>query len=36
MNQVWPEQKKLDPLFFWDYDKPKVGEPLSYGKTTLP
>ena len=36
LDQVWPEQKKLEPLFFWGYDKPKAGEPLSYGKTTLP
>ena len=36
LNQVWPEQKKLEPLFFWNYDTPKAGEPLSYGKTTLP
>ena len=37
LNQVWPEQKKLEPLYFWgDFDKPKVGEPLSYGKTATP
>jgi Tol biopolymer transport system component len=36
LYQVWPEQKKLEPLFFWNYDTPKAGEPLSYGKTTLP
>jgi imidazolonepropionase-like amidohydrolase len=36
LNQVWPEQKKLEPLWFWNYDQPKRGEPLSYGKTTLP
>jgi Tol biopolymer transport system component len=37
LNQVWPEQKKLEPLFFWnDYDVPKAGELLSYGKTTQP
>jgi Tol biopolymer transport system component len=36
LNQVWPEQKKLEPLFFWDYDRPKAGEPLSYGKTAQP
>jgi hypothetical protein len=36
LDQVWPEQKKLEPLFFWNYDTPKAGEPLSYGKTTLP
>jgi hypothetical protein len=36
LDQVWPEQKKLEPLFFWNYDKPKAGEPLSYGKTTQP
>ncbi|MBV8515630.1 MAG: PD40 domain-containing protein, partial [Acidobacteria bacterium] len=33
LNQVWPEQKKLEPLYFWNYDAPKVAEPLSYGKT---
>jgi len=37
LNQVWPEQKKLEPLFFWNnYDVPTPGEPLSYGKTTTP
>jgi hypothetical protein len=36
LDQVWPEQKKLEPLFFWNYDTPKAGEPLSYGKTSLP
>jgi Tol biopolymer transport system component len=37
LNQVWPEQKKLEPLWFWNnYDVPKVGEPLSYGKTADP
>jgi hypothetical protein len=36
LDQVWPEQKKLGPLYFWDFDKPKVGEPLSYGKTANP
>jgi Tol biopolymer transport system component len=36
LDQVWPEQKKLEPLYFWNYDKPKAGEPLSYGKTANP
>jgi Tol biopolymer transport system component len=37
LNQVWPEQKKLEPLWFWNnYDVPKSGEPLSYGKTLQP
>jgi Amidohydrolase family len=37
LNQVWPEQKKLEPLWFWNnYDAPKAGEPLGYGKTTPP
>ncbi len=36
LNQLWPEQKKLEPLFFWGYDRPKAGEPLSYGKTAQP
>ena len=37
LNQVWPEQKKLEPLWFWNnYDVPKPGDSLSYGKTTLP
>ncbi len=37
LNQVWPEQKKLAPLWFWNnYDVPKAGEPLSYGKTATP
>ena len=36
LDQVWPEQKKLEPLFFWNYDTPKAGDPLSYGKTSLP
>jgi Tol biopolymer transport system component len=36
LNQVWPEQKKLEPLWFWNYDQPKSGAPMSYGKTTLP
>jgi hypothetical protein len=37
LNQVWPEQKKLEPLWFWNnYDVPKAGEPLTYGKTATP
>jgi len=37
LDEVWPEQKKLAPLFFWNnYDVPKAGDPLSYGKTTQP
>jgi len=37
LNQVWPEQKKLEPLWFWNnYDVPKGGAPLSYGKTVTP
>ncbi|HYL85813.1 MAG TPA: amidohydrolase family protein [Candidatus Angelobacter sp.] len=36
LNQVWPEQKKLEPLWFWNYDQPKKGDPLSYGPTKLP
>jgi len=37
LNQVWPEQKKLEPLWFWNnYDVPKAGEPLNYGKTVQP
>jgi Tol biopolymer transport system component len=36
LDQIWPEQKKLEPLFFWSYDTPKAGEPLSYGRTGLP
>jgi Tol biopolymer transport system component len=36
LNQVWPEQKKLEPLWFWNYDKPKAGDPLSYGKPIAP
>jgi hypothetical protein len=36
LDQVWPEQKKLEPLWFWNYDKPKAGDPLSYGKTVTP
>jgi len=37
LNQVWPEQKKLEPLWFWNnYDVPKSGAPLSYGKTVTP
>ena len=37
LNQVWPEQKKLEPLWFWNnYDVPKAGEPLSYGPTAQP
>ena len=36
LDQIWPAQKKLEPLFFWNYDTPKAGEPLSYGKTGLP
>jgi Tol biopolymer transport system component len=36
LDEVWPEQKKLGPLYFWNFDKPKVGEPLSYGKTVTP
>ena len=37
LDQIWPEQKKLAPLFFWNnYDAPKAGDPLSYGKTAQP
>src|SRR6266550_3849507 len=37
LNQVWPEQKKLEPLWFWNnYDVPKRGEPLNYGETKQP
>lgn len=37
LNEVWPEQKKLAPLWFWNnYDEPKPGAPLSYGKTAQP
>jgi len=37
LDQVWPEQKKLEPLWFWNnYDVPKAGEPLQYGKTAQP
>jgi Tol biopolymer transport system component len=37
LNQVWPEQKKLEPLWFWNnYDVPKSGEGLSYGPTVTP
>jgi Tol biopolymer transport system component len=36
LNQVWPEQKKLEPLYFWNYDVPKAGDSLSYGKTAQP
>jgi Tol biopolymer transport system component len=37
LDQVWPEKKKLEPLWFWNnYDVPKAGEPLSYGPTMLP
>lgn len=36
LDQIWPEQKKLEPLYFWNFDKPKVGAPLSYGKTVNP
>jgi imidazolonepropionase-like amidohydrolase len=36
LNEVWPEQKKLEPLWFWNYDQPKAGAPMNYGKTMLP
>jgi Tol biopolymer transport system component len=37
LDQVWPEQKKLEPLWFWNnYDVPKAGDPLSYGPTAQP
>jgi Tol biopolymer transport system component len=36
LDQVWPEQKKLEPLYFWNFDKPRAGEPLSYGKIVNP
>jgi hypothetical protein len=37
LDQVWPEQKKLGPLWFWNnYDVPKAGDPLSYGKMAQP
>jgi hypothetical protein len=37
LNEVWPEQKKLEPLWFWNnYDTPKAGEPLSSGEIKQP
>ncbi len=27
LNQVWPEQKKLEPLCFWNFDMPEGGGP---------
>jgi len=36
LDQIWPEQKKLEPLWFWKFDQPKKGEPLHYGTTTKP
>ena len=37
LDQVWPEQKQLEPLWFWNnYDVPKSGEGLSYGPTVQP
>jgi Tol biopolymer transport system component/imidazolonepropionase-like amidohydrolase len=36
LNEVYPQQKKLEPLYFWNYDVPKMGEPLSYGATVNP
>jgi Tol biopolymer transport system component len=36
LDQLWPEQKKLGPLWFWKFDQPKAGEPLHYGATTKP
>jgi Tol biopolymer transport system component len=32
LDQVWPEQKKLQPLWFWNYDEPKAGDALQYGE----
>jgi hypothetical protein len=31
---LWPEQKKLEALWFWDFDRPKAGELLQYGAAT--
>jgi Tol biopolymer transport system component len=36
LDQVWPDQKKLEPLWFWNYDQPTAGQPLSYGQTVTP
>ena len=37
LNEVWPAQKKLETLWFWNnYDVPKAGEALQYGKTAQP
>jgi Tol biopolymer transport system component/imidazolonepropionase-like amidohydrolase len=37
LDQLWPEKKKLEPLWFWNnYDVPKAGESLSYGPTVQP
>src|SRR5262249_23956381 len=36
LNQVGTEQKKLEPLWFWNYDTAKAREPLSYGTTAHP
>jgi hypothetical protein len=36
LNHVWPEEKKLEPLWFWNCDESQTGAPLSYGKTVQP
>src|SRR4030095_12648934 len=37
LTQVWPGEEKLEPRRFWNnYDEPKTGDPLSYGKTAAP
>jgi Tol biopolymer transport system component len=36
LDQLWPQQKKLGPLWFWNFDQPRAGEPLHYGATNKP
>jgi len=37
LNQVWPEQKKLEPLWFWNnYDGAEGWRSVELRKTALP
>jgi Tol biopolymer transport system component len=36
LDEVWPTQKKMEPFWFADFDKPKAGPPIEYGQFRYP
>lgn len=36
LDEVWPTQKKMEPFWFTDFDKPKAGPPIDYGQFRYP